>query len=345
MTVLSGTKAGTRRVCIIPRVHGVGGMVSFLDKFSTGARARGVQVTTDAADLPYEAALVIGGTRALGRLYRMRKRGVRLVQRLDGINWIHKVRPISFKHSLRAEYGNLNLALIRRFLAEKIVYQSEFSQRWWDRRFGQLRTPASVVYNAVDLENYAPGARPSEDVYRLLVVEASMGGGYESGLENAIRLGEMLAARGWPMEVMVVGQVSPSLQAKWSAQSSVPIRWAGLVRHAEIPDLDRSAHLLFSGDIHPACPNSVIEALACGLPVISFDTGSLSELVTPEAGFIAAYGSDFWKLEPPDMAGLAAGAEQVLKDWPKYSAGARRRAEAAFGLDAMVDRYLDVLLG
>jgi len=31
------------------------------------------------------------------------------------INWIHTVRPISLKHSMRAEYGNWSLALIRRF--------------------------------------------------------------------------------------------------------------------------------------------------------------------------------------------------------------------------------------
>ena len=172
-----------------------------------------------------------------------------------------------------------------------------------------------------------------------------MGGGYESGLENAVRLAEMLAARGWPMELLVAGEVSAPLQAVWTERSRIPIRWAGLVKAEDIPALDRSAHLLFSADIHPACPNAVIEALACGLPVVSFDTGSLAELVTPEAGFIAPYGTDPWKLEPPDVAGLAAGAETVLKNWSKYSAGARRRAEAAFGLDHMVDQYLDVLLG
>jgi glycosyltransferase involved in cell wall biosynthesis len=182
-------------------------------------------------------------------------------------------------------------------------------------------------------------------VYRLLVVEGSLGGGYENGLENAVRLAEGLAARGWLMEVQVVGEVAPALQAEWTARSGVPLRWAGLVKREAIPALMRSAHLLFSADIHPACPNSVIEALACGLPVVSFDTGSLAELVTPDCGFIAPYGSNSWKLQPPDVSGLVAGAEPVLKDWPKFSVAARRRAEAAFGLEPMVDAYLDVLLG
>jgi glycosyltransferase involved in cell wall biosynthesis len=146
------------------------------------------------------------------------------------------------------------------------------------------------------------------------------------------------------MEVQIVGEVAPTLQAEWTARCAVPLRWAGLVKREEIPALMRSAHLLFSADIHPACPNSVIEALACGLPVVSFDTGSLAELVTPDCGAIAPYGSDSWKLQPPLVENLVSGAESVLKDWPRFSAAARQRAVAAFGLKAMTEKYLDFLL-
>jgi glycosyltransferase involved in cell wall biosynthesis len=334
-----------QRICIIPKVHGVGGMVSFLHKFSAGAQARGVQVTTDLADGPYQAVLVIGGTRQLPALWQAKRRGVRVVQRLDGINWIHTVRPTSLKHSLRAGYGNLVLAFIRRFLSDRVIYQSAFCERWWEARYGPLKNSCAVVHNGVDLQAYSPGGERPQGAYRLLVVEGSLGGGYESGLENAVRLAEGLAHRGWPVQVSVVGEVAPALQAYWAAKSLVPLEWAGLQAREQIPALMRSAHLLFSADVHPACPNSVIEALACGLPVVAFDTGALAELVPPDCGCIAPYGSDSWKLEPPDVAGLAAGSVSVLKDWPAFSTAARRHAEAAFSLGLMVDKYLDVLLG
>ncbi len=97
--------------------------------------------------------------------------------------------------------------------------------------------------------------------------------------------------------------------------------------------------------MNAACPNSVIEALACGLPVVSFDTGALPELVTSDAGRMATYGGDPWELDPPDVAALAQAAAEVLQNQAKLRLGARRQAEQAFGLDKMVDEYLQVLLG
>src|SRR3989304_5421058 len=84
--------AKLKRICITPRVSGVGGMVSFSAKLSAGLAARGIQETYDLADRPYEAVLVIGGTRQLVGLRRAQRHGLPIVQRLDGMNWLHR-RP------------------------------------------------------------------------------------------------------------------------------------------------------------------------------------------------------------------------------------------------------------
>jgi glycosyltransferase involved in cell wall biosynthesis len=88
----------------------------------------------------------------------------------------------------------------------------------------------------------------------------------------------------------------------------------------------------------------VIEALACGLPVIGFDTGSLAEIVQGDAGRLVPYGANQWKLEKPDVHALANTAEEVLQNNEQFRASARKQAETALGLDKMVDKYLKVLL-
>jgi glycosyltransferase involved in cell wall biosynthesis len=148
---------------------------------------------------------------------------------------------------------------------------------------------------------------------------------------------------------MVVGRITSDLQSSWEQRladqehyKELRINWAGLVPPERIPEVDRSAHLLYSADINAACPNSVIEALACGLPVVAFDTGALSELVQEGAGKIVSYGGDPWRLESPDVSALERAAVEILREQDTFRHAARARAEAAFSLDQMVESYLDV---
>ena len=343
------------QICIVPQVSGVGGMVSFRARFTAGLQARGIETACVLQSGTCDSILVIGGTRDLPGLWRAKRRGARIVQRLNGMNWLHRLQRTGLKHYLRAEYGNWLLQIIRSRLADHIVYQSEFSRQWWERVYGSIRASHSVVYNAVDLDIYSPIAQsPSHQIsdspnYRILLVEGSLMGGYELGLETAVALVEKLVGThshslNRLVELSIAGRVSDEVKTHWSQKTTIPIQWLGLVPPDQIPALDRSAHLLYSSDINAACPNSVIEALACGLPVLAFDTGALPELVCGDAGRIVPYGSDPWKLEPPDLNSLAAAAVEILKDQPRFRAAAHARAEDAFGLDRMMDGYLGALL-
>jgi glycosyltransferase involved in cell wall biosynthesis len=352
------------QICLIPRMSGIGGMVSFQQKFTAGLAARGVKVSYELENKSYDAVLVVGGTRHLGSLWRARRQGIPIVQRLDGMNWLHRVRhrknylPTGVRHYMRAEYGNLILSVIRARLATRIVYQSEFTQKWWHRVHGLTAVDNTVIYNGVDLNTYnpqGPQARPA-DRYRVLLVEGSLMGGYEQGLEIAVRLVDTLADahsrnNGLLIELMVVGRVSPELRKnteiylrKRERNNDVILNWVGQIPGHQIPEVNRTAHLLYSADINAACPNSVIEAFACGLPVVSFNTGALPELIKADSGIIVDYGGDPWKLEKPDVIGLSEAASEILDNQVRFRQAARRRAEDLYGLNKMVDAYLDFLM-
>lgn len=338
----------TPKIGLVPKLDGLGGMVSFEAKFIQGLDARQIPHTFDLNDTDLTAVLVIGGTRHILPLTRAKHRGARIVQRLNGMNWLQKAEKTPLRASLRASGNNALLAFIRRNLADRIVYQSEFSQSWWNRVYGDLRIPTQVTHNGVDLAQYTPegpGERPV-DLYRILLVEGHLTGGYARGLETAVRMaGEVQITHRLPVELMVVGDLSPEIRSRAQALApDLPIIWQGVVPRDVIPELDRSAHVLYSADLNAACPNSVIEALACGLPVIAYDTGALAELVRGSAGEVVPYGADYWRLQDPVIPPLAAACAAILKDNATYRLHARERAEAAFGLDAMVEAYLKALV-
>jgi glycosyltransferase involved in cell wall biosynthesis len=175
-------------------------------------------------------------------------------------------------------------------------------------------------------------------------VEGAIGGGYEWGLETGIKMAERVKfVIGKNTRLMVAGRVDESIKQGLSGKTNIQVDFLGNVPAEKIPELDRSAHVLYAADINAACPNSVIEALACGLPVVAFNTGALSEILTTEAGRLSPYGGDPWELDPPDIKQLAEAANYVIQNQAGFRKAARKRAEEAFGLDHMVKGYLDVL--
>lgn len=338
------------KICIFPRVEGTGGVASFRLKFEAGLKARGIEVTNDPGDAS-DAILVLAGTRNLLPLWRAKRRGTRIVQRLDGVNWVQRVRWTGVRYTVRAEYGNLALSFIRKYFADRVVYQSQFIRKWWEDWYGAARVPASVILNGVDLQVYSPdGAheRPADRV-RILLLEGNLKGGLDSGLFHAVALAERLQSDGHfgsdcHFEIIVAGGVDESTRRRIARASKVPVNFLGVLPREQIPFLARSSHFLFSAEVNPPCPNSVIEALACGLPVAGFDTGSLRELVGEQAGRIVPYGGNPWKLSQPDIPALAQSVTEILRDQPRFRQAARSRAESALGVEGMVDEYLKVLL-
>ena len=320
-------------------------MASFRIKFEEGLRLRGLNMTHDLSQQA-DAVLVLAGTRNLLPLWRARRRGTRIVQRLDGINWVHRARWTGLRYMIRAVYGNALLSFIRNRLAGRVIYQSQFIKQWWEDWYRPARVPASVILNGVDLNRYTPSGlheRPSQH-YRLLVVEGSLAGGLDSGLFDAADLANTLSKK-FKIELMIVGRVDGRAKNKLKNQNAFRIQFMGAIPREQVPWLMRSSHLLFSAEVNPPCPNSVIEALACGLPVIGFNTGSLAEIVQGDAGRLIPYGGNPWKLDPPDIPSLADAATEVLEDQPRFRKLAREQAESKLGLDKMVDEYLKILLG
>jgi glycosyltransferase involved in cell wall biosynthesis len=241
------------------------------------------------------------------------------------------------------------LAAIRRFLADQIIYQSEFVKTIWESTYGVVSARTSIIYNGVDVGEFSP-AKPMDAAQRpieIAVVEGHLGEGNEIFLANAIKFGEELAAYlQTPVVMRVAGDVPPALSQKWHRSTALfQTQWMGVISRQEIIALNRSSHFLFSAELNGGCPNAVIEALACGTPVIGYDTGALPELLQGGAGISVPYGGNPWRLDPPDVQGLLTAAQDMLQHLTDYQAAARKKAEDQYAIQAISTRYLKAILG
>jgi len=91
--------------------------------------------------------------------------------------------------------------------------------------------------------------------------------------------------------------------------------------------------------VNDPCPTTVIEALACGVPVAYAASGGTVELVGDEGGVGVPHPDGYERDEPPSPEALAAAVDAVLADRDRYAEGARRRAVERFGLGDWLDRH------
>lgn len=324
---------------------GVGGPTSFTVRMTQSLRSSGFHVSHSAARGEIGAVLIVSATGRLLELAGAKRRGARVVQRLDGRNWRHRVEPSSFRKRIRAPLLNGLVEGTARLLADHLVFQSEFAATVW-RRLAGSSMPSSVIYNGVDLEIYRPEAVRGPiggRVCKVMCVE----GVWESDRATTSIISGLaagLADRGVSAQIHICGSVAPPMARVLSRFQNVRIE--GVLTPEELLAQLQRADVLVSAEINPACPNTVIEGLAVGLPVVAFDTGSLPELVKGGAGVLLPYGADPWQLHPPRAPErLADAVVSVLDELPARQAAAREYACLRFSLREQMARYLKVLLG
>jgi glycosyltransferase involved in cell wall biosynthesis len=142
----------------------------------------------------------------------------------------------------------------------------------------------------------------------------------------------------------IMGSLDSTWEGEWGKFDPVP-DVAGLRPYAEVHTSQAQAAIFLSIEPNPSCPNAVIEAMAAGLPVIGFDTGSLRDLVG-RGGEVVAYDGDPWRQGiPRNLEEIGEAGRQVLANWAAYSQAARMEAEARFDIHETARAYRDVLAG
>jgi glycosyltransferase involved in cell wall biosynthesis len=179
-------------------------------------------------------------------------------------------------------------------------------------RHGVPASRVDVVYNGVDRERFRPGdvaaARralglPAAGAIVLCVAHLVPVKGHHTLLQAAARL----MARRADLTLVLVGDgplraaLAQETQALGRADR---VRFAGERPHAEIPRWMAASDAVALASLDEGLPNILVEALACGRPVVTTAVGGVPELVSS-----AAYG----RLVPPDdPAALAEALDAVL---------------------------------
>lgn len=247
---------------------------------------------------------------------------------------------------------NFKYRLLRKALAPSIAHFTAVSKdlsSWLVDTVGVGRDRVSHIYNGVDVERFRPRTGPRKPV----------------GPEGFVRhehivigwVGRMQAVKDpltlvrafihlldrrpdWRdvIRLVMVGGGPLREEAQWLLRGAGVDDLAWLPgEHAEIPKLMRSMDLFVLPSRAEGISNTVLEAMASGLPVVATRVGGNPELVVD-----GATGALVPPAEPEAIADVVAAYVQQRDHLTMHGRAARARAETCFSMTAMVNGYLAV---
>jgi glycosyltransferase involved in cell wall biosynthesis len=303
---------------------------------AAGGTAKAQKLAERFPNRPTDFSILYLGTtwlpRDLGQLLRIAKRrGAAIVVNQDGVaypGWAGD-RVDELNRPLREAL----------FAADHVIYQSEFSRLSAELYLGTPGCSAEVLHNTVDVARFTPAKAPAGGPVLLLGGDQTQ----EYRLELALRTLAALTPTQPDAQLLVTGRlVSPIEPLVGELGLAGRVHLLGVYDQRDAPAIFRRAHLLLHTKVKDPCPTLVVEAMACGLPVVHPASGGTVELVGDEAG-IGVPHPDMWEHDlPPAPEELAAAVERVLADLPLYSSAARARAVERFSLEPWLARHAEI---
>ncbi|GAB4257084.1 MAG: glycosyltransferase family 4 protein [Deferrisomatales bacterium] len=201
-----------------------------------------------------------------------------------------------------------------------------------------------VIPNGLDLERFRPHPKAfarsvlclPQDRPIVLFGAANATSDPRKGFRHLAAALETLARAGWAerAHAAVFGASAPV--GSDPIGLALPAFYLGrLADETSLALAYSAADLFVAPSVEDNLPNTVLEALACGTPVVAFHVGGMPDLVTHRAdGYLA---------RPFEAEDLARGIAWVLEDEARrsrLSRSARAKAVREFGQELQARRYL-----
>ena len=191
--------------------------------------------------------------------------------------------------------------------AAAVVCVSEYLRRELETKLPDARGKTDVVSSGIDLQKFELQPRKGHDGPAFLSVGAL------SERKNVVRLADAFSRLG-KGTLTLVGEGPLRMQL----EGRPGVTLAGAVPHEQIASYLAAADVYCQPSLIEPLGQALLEAMACGRPVVATRIGGPPELVPPEAGIL---------VDPLDVDALAAAMEQASA-LPVPNEAARAAAEA-----------------
>ena len=311
-------------VSFIEKPKFFGGPGTFQKNLTTKLEENNFVIRYKSDNIKTDYFIIIGSSlRSFVWLFKMKIRGSKMIHRIDGSKWQYKYKGNMF-FKLKSILQNF-LIFITQFLADRIVYQSEYVKNLWFNK--SFKSKSVIIYNGAE-ENYTERKFTKNDKPTLISVEGNICSAF-----NSLNLIKCL--RDYDYEIY--GEVD-NINYATELQNFKNVKIKGVVSRDEIKDIFKKnkKYIFVSLEINTACPNSVIEALNFGIPVLGYNSGSMSEIIDDKIGRLVEIDKNF-QIKNQEVI---EKVESINKEYSYFNQNLKN-LNKKFTLDFMSNEYVN----
>ncbi|MCZ4329542.1 glycosyltransferase [Castellaniella denitrificans] len=200
--------------------------------------------------------------------------------------------------------------------------------------------PEQVVMvrgSGVDLDRFAPAPWPDGPVTVAMASRLL----HDKGVREFVEAARLSASRGEGLRWRLAGSLDPENPASVTASELEAWRAGGMIEYvgecADVAGFYAQAHIVTLPSYREGLPKSLIEAAACGRPVVATDVPGCRDAIEPGVSGVL--------VPPRDARALAAAVAALAEDEAlrtRMGDAGRALAERDFSLDRIVRAHLDV---
>jgi glycosyltransferase involved in cell wall biosynthesis len=322
------TLNGLRIALVGPLPPPEGGMANQTRQLGELLQTEGAHVTLVRMNAPYRPAWIkrLRGVRALFRLLPYLVELWRVAGQVDLYHivansgwswhlfampavWVARLRGIpsvvNYRGGEAESFLKRSAPVVRSTLrcASVLAVPSGFLQQV----FARWGIGSEIVPNIVDVSRFRPGRGTHAGSSPHLLVARNLERIYD--IATALRA-FALVRKEWPGAKLTVAGAGPEKQALHSLAAELglldAVHFRGRLDRDQMAELYRSACVVMNPSRIDNMPNSILEAMASGTPVVSTDVGGIP--------FIVQHGITGLLVRPGDYAAMAVAVQRLLRD-------------------------------
>lgn len=265
----------------------------------------------------------------------------------SGIKIVWNQNGVAYPAWAGKNYEKINIPMKEMMhQSDWVIYQSEFCKKSADRYLGGFKGRHSILYNSVDTSVFVPGkdglplsplklliAGSHEQPYRVFRAMEALAILRKKGIDADLTIAGRLV---WPGSDKEIKDMALSLDVRKH------IAITGPYTQSEAPLVYGNSHILLHLKYNDPCPTVVLEAMACGIPVVGSNSGGLPELLGDSAGIALPVPQGWEEQHAPGAEEIYAAVLKIMNAWGKCSQDARNRAVEYFDKDIWLQKHREI---